>query len=124
MQPPDNQTLQKQVLHQHLPLQQASQQQQQQQQLQGAVGGKSSQPGPTASQLAAPGVAADEETADSQDTNVAGFDPLLVLHDLTSAMPFAPRSFISNDGTTIAPSSQRRRLSVAIPGAAAQVRYT
>ncbi|WIA11882.1 hypothetical protein OEZ85_011967 [Tetradesmus obliquus] len=41
----------------------------------------------------------------------------MVLHDLTNAVPFAPRSFISNDGTTFAPSSsqQHRRLSVAIP---------
>jgi hypothetical protein len=49
--------------------------------------------------------------------DVTGDDSQLVLHDLTSAVPFAPRSFISNEGTTFAPSSsqQHRRLSVAIP---------
>lgn len=55
------------------------------------------------------------ETADGQGP---GFVALLALHDLSSALPFGPRSFISSEGATMGPGSQRRRLSVAVPGIA------
>jgi hypothetical protein len=72
---------------------------------------------PTAQQAAADTTAAAAEAANSVGPDFPGYDPQLVLHDLTSAVPFAPRSFISNEDTTFAPSSsqQHRRLSVAIP---------
>jgi hypothetical protein len=104
------------LLSQDLRLQQ--QQQQQQQQLVTAEGSTLACAEPALQQTAAGAEVASSLGAEQPEDE----DQQLVLHDLTSAVPFAPRSFISNDGTTYAPSSsqQHRRLSVAIPN---QVRH-
>jgi hypothetical protein len=72
---------------------------------------------PAAQQTTGNTTAAGAEAVATLGPDVTGDDSQLVLHDLTSAVPFAPRSFISNEGTTFAPSNsqQHRRLSVAIP---------
>jgi hypothetical protein len=103
-----------------VPAELASQQQQQQQQQQrytSADGSNRAHTQPAALQTTANTTAAGAEAASSLGPDYTGDDSQLVLHDLTSAVLFAPRSFINNEGTTFAPSNsqQHRRLSVAIP---------